>query len=95
MDWESRYLGKIEQELNMIQRQLEAMEQKITDNLDRSMTRLVLVNKERVQEYMSLNQRIDGLSGKVDRAVQWTVKMTAGIFVAVCGLVVTVLTRLL
>lgn len=93
IDWEQKYLEKLEQDLAGIRRQLDELENKLTDNLDRSMTRLVVANKERIKEYMSLNERIDGLSGKVDRAVQWTVKFSLGTFLAVCGLVIAIVAK--
>ena len=94
MDWEDKYLDKLEKELSDIRRQIDDVEHRITDSLDRSMTRLVIANKERLNEYMSLNQRIDSMSGKVDRAVQWAVKFTVGTFLAVCGLVLAIVVKL-
>ncbi|MBF7081822.1 hypothetical protein IT084_02380 [Desulfallas sp. Bu1-1] len=94
MDWETRYIEKIEQELSELRKHLNAIEHKITDNLDRSMAKLFLVNKERHQEYLNLNQRIDSMGSKVDRAIQWTVKFTIGTLVAVSGLVIALITKI-
>ena len=94
MDWEDKYLDKLEKELGDIRRQIDDVEHKITDSLDRSMTRIIIANKERLDEYMSLNQRLDSLSGKVDRTVHWAVKFTMGTLLAVCGLVIAVVVKL-
>ncbi|HBX24499.1 MAG TPA: hypothetical protein DEF34_12850 [Desulfotomaculum sp.] len=94
MDWEDKYLDKLEKDLSDIRRHIDGVEHKITDSLDRSMTRLVIANKERLDEYMTLNQRLDSLSGKVDRSLQWTVKFTVGTILAVCGLILAVVVKL-
>lgn len=94
MDWEDKYLDRLENDLSDIRRQIDDVEHKITDSLDRSMTRLIIANKERLDEYMSLNQRLDSLSGKVDRTLQWAVKFTVGTFLAVCGLILAVVVKL-
>jgi len=94
MDWEDKYLDKLEKDLSDIRRQIDEVEHKITDSLDRSMTRLVIANRERLDEYMSLNQRLDSLSGKVDRTFHWAVRFTVGTFLAVCGLILTVVVKL-
>lgn len=95
MDWEIKYLEKLDRELVELRRQIDGLEQKLTDNLERSMTRLVIANKERINEYMSLNERIDNLSGKVDRSVQWSVRFSVGTFLAVCGLIAAVAVKLM
>ncbi len=93
MDWEIKYLEKLERELHEIRHQLDAVEHKITANLDRSMAKLLTVNRERHQEYLAVNQRLDSMGAKVDRAIQWTVKFSLGTLLAICGLIVALITR--
>ena len=94
MDWEHQYLDKLEKELCEMRKQLNDMEKKMTENFDRAMARLVTSNKEKLQEYMGLNQRLDRMGDKVDRSIQWTLRFTVGTFLAVSGFVVAIVARL-
>jgi hypothetical protein len=95
MDWEAKYMEKLDRELNELRQHLNIIEQKITDNLERSMLKVLAANRERHQEYLSLNQRLDAMGGKVDRAIQWTVKFSVGTFIAVTSLIVALAAKFL
>lgn len=95
MDWEAKYLEKIDRELIELREHLNNVEHKIADNLERSMVKLLAVNRERHQEYLSMNQRLDAMGSKVDRAIQWTVKFSIGTFLAVTGLIIALVAKVL
>ena len=93
MDWEKRYVDKIEKELESMHRQLDAIEKKLSEDLERNMSKLLIVNKERHQEYLNLNQRIDNMGHKLDRSVQWNVKFVLGTCLAAAGLIIAIITK--
>lgn len=95
MDWETRYMEKLDRELSELRQQFNDIEEKITKNMERSMLKVLSVNRERHEEYLSLNQRLDTMSTKVDRAIQWSVKFSIGTFIAVAGLIITLISRII
>lgn len=95
MDWEKKYLEKLESELSDLRQHLNSIEHKINENLERNMIKILASNRERHQEYLSLHQRLDAMSGKVDRAVQWNVKLSVSTFIVVAGLVIALVTKIL
>ena len=95
MDWELRYVEKIEKELVTMHKQLNSIEKKLAEDLERNMSKLLIVNKERHQEYLNLNQRIDNMGHKLDRSVQWNVKFVLGTCLAAAGLIVAVIAKVI
>jgi len=90
---EDRFDEKLKQDSEQVRAQIHKLELVMEKKLDQAVTGFIDITKTRQDDYRSVNKRLDDLAQRLDKTTSWAIKLSIGTFVAVVGLVFTVLLK--
>lgn len=84
---EDRFEEKLKRDMVEIVEKLQQLEKVMEGKIDQAVTNIMGITKSRHEDYLAVNKRLDNLAQRIDRTVSWVM----GTFLAVAGLVLTVI----
>ncbi len=90
---EDRFEKKLREDSAQVREQIHKLELGMEKKLDQAIAGFTNITKTRQDDYRSVNKRLDDLAQRIDKTTSWAIKLSVGTFIAVAGLVFSVLIK--
>ncbi|WP_434565123.1 hypothetical protein PQ689_03095 [Thermoanaerobacterium thermosaccharolyticum] len=90
MDWQEKYIDKLDQNINEMKQGLRDTENRISEMINKHIEYTTHLDKERHDEILKINDLIESINNKIDSTNKWIIGLIITTIVAIASMALSV-----